>query len=116
VTDCVPDRHDAIGHWHRVHQPRRRWNVRVLNPDPLAQGHRQLGSLDDFVGASEQSPRNGETDRPSNLQVNDEIKLGRHLNRQFRWIGALEDEVDIGSSWLTKMPVVLLPGRDKLAT
>src|SRR5438067_411591 len=48
-------------------------------------------SLDHLVGADEQRGRDGEAERLCRLEVDDELKFGRLLNRQIGWLGALQD-------------------------
>jgi hypothetical protein len=58
---------------------------------------RKSGALfDDLVGAGEQCRRNLDTDRFRGFQIDDQLELGRHLDRKVGWIGTLEDTIDIG--------------------
>src|SRR5690349_18647919 len=51
-------------------------------------------SFDHFVGAGEQGRRGFDADRLGRLEIEDEAKERRLLERQFRGLGALEDAVD----------------------
>src|SRR5215831_13141006 len=52
-------------------------------------------SFDHLVGYCEQARRNGEVENPRRLHVNDELKLGRLLDRQI--LLAIENATDIDS-------------------
>jgi hypothetical protein len=61
----------------------------------------QTASLfDHLVGTGEQRGRNVNAERPSRLQVDDELKPGRQLDWHIGWILALEDAtgVDAGQA------------------
>src|SRR5438552_17054874 len=54
-------------------------------------------SLDQLVGASEERWRNGEAERLSGGQVDDEIEFGRLLDGKLGRVGALENLVNVAS-------------------
>src|SRR3970040_2366706 len=54
-----------------------------------------LSLLDDLVGAKQQRLRNGQAQGLGGLEVDDELELGRLLDREIGRLGALEDLVDV---------------------
>src|SRR5215471_8337841 len=52
-------------------------------------------SLDHLVGAGEQSRRHVVAERLSGFGVDHQLELARLLDRQIRWLGALEDATGI---------------------
>src|SRR5204862_5127017 len=63
----------------------RRWNMR-----------RFILLLYHLVGAGQHGGREGEAERPGGLLVDDELELGRLLDRQLCRLGALQDACDVG--------------------
>jgi hypothetical protein len=49
----------------------------------------ERGLFDHFVGAREQRSRDGETQRPRGLEVDDKFELGRLLHRKIGRLGAI---------------------------
>ena len=60
-------------------------------------------SFDHFVGGREQVVRHGEAERPGSLEVEDQLELGRRLNRQVGRLLALEDAIDAAG----RLPVLV---------
>ena len=56
-----------------------------------------------LIGAREQRWRHVEAERVGGLEVDDEFKFGRQLNRQFGGLGTFENAIDIGC----RLPIVL---------
>ena|SRR5947207_4305616 len=52
--------------------------------------------FDHFVGGGEQLVRDGQAERLGGLQINDQLELGRQLDRQICWFSTLQDLIDIG--------------------
>src|SRR5947209_3012446 len=82
-------------------RPRRRWHVPPAGPysglsagDLAARSPMICVLLDHLIGASEQVRRYLQAKRLCGLQIDDEFKLCRLLNRQIAGFRALEDLVD----------------------
>src|SRR4051794_22093744 len=58
--------------------------ARIDSPSPVA-------SFNDLVGAGENAGRNGDADRISGSQVDNQLEPCWLLHRQIGWIGALQD-------------------------
>src|SRR6516164_3554377 len=52
-------------------------------------------SFDHLVGAGEYRRRNFDAERPSGLEIDHQFVFGRSLHRKVRWLGALEDAIDV---------------------
>src|SRR5262244_445623 len=52
-------------------------------------------SLDHLIGAGKQRRRHFEAEHPCGLGIDDQLELGRLHDRQFRWLGTLEDAAAI---------------------
>jgi hypothetical protein len=73
-------------------------------PDSCSATSCQL--LDHLVGGSEERWWHGETERSGSLQIDDQLKFGRLLNRQIAGFLALEDAVDVGTRAPIKVKIV----------
>jgi hypothetical protein len=56
------------------------------------------GSSDYSVRSGKHVRRNGKTDLARRLEVDDQLELGRLLNREITRVGAFDDFVDVRSS------------------
>src|SRR5215510_12481688 len=54
--------------------------------------------FDQFVGAGDERPRNGEAERLGGLEVDHQVELGREVNRQVARLCSAQNAVDIGGS------------------
>src|SRR6516225_9292258 len=60
-------------------------------------------SFDHLVGALLEKPRHVEAERLSGLEIDDQLRSGRSLDRQFAYLGALEDSTDVSCRVLVKV-------------
>jgi hypothetical protein len=68
-----------------------------LRPD-ASNSDRKPISLNDLVGAGEERGRNRDAERLRRLPVDDELELGRELDRQITGLFALDDPGDIAAA------------------
>src|SRR5215813_7213222 len=53
-------------------------------------------SFNDLVGAERKCRRNVQSEHPSGLEIDDQLVLGRRLNREFAWLLASQNAIDVG--------------------
>jgi hypothetical protein len=66
-----------------------------VEPDCTMEGISPPALLDYLVGAPEDRHRNRQAERARGLQIDDELELGRLLDRQLARLRAFEDLVDV---------------------
>jgi hypothetical protein len=64
---------------------------------PVSHAPQQTGLFDQLVGASLKRQWYGNSERPSGLEVNNEIEFDRNLDRQVRWFGTSQDAIHLRS-------------------
>src|SRR5690242_3246566 len=67
-------------------------------PELRREARHSLVLFDDLVGAVENRWRNREAECLSGLKIDDQLKLGRLLDGQIGWPGALEDPSDVDAA------------------
>src|SRR5215470_13199175 len=75
----------------------RRQAARRRAPPPCQRGTRGGPSLNDLIRPRQHRRRDGQAERLGGLEVDDELELGRLLDREIGGLGTLEDLCHIGS-------------------
>jgi hypothetical protein len=79
-----------------------RWSVPLADSCTAANPTGSVVWLFDYlVGDGEQPRREAESERLGGVQVDDELELGRLLDRKIGRLGALDDFIDACVQWLT---------------
>ena len=66
----------------------------------------QTPSFDDLVSACEDGGGQLQAKLSRRGLIDDELEFGRSLNRQFGWVGAAQDPIDVGCSAGNDLPDV----------
>src|SRR5215469_6257753 len=81
---------------HTLHASRTAWKNRATDFHRLDRTSLRLAHLlDHFVCAGEQRRRHGEAERLRGRQIDDEVELGRLLDRDVGWLRSAQNLVDI---------------------
>src|SRR5215813_7737205 len=70
-------------------------SIAFFDMSALGQKRTFRHSLNHLVRCAEQRLRNGQTKRLCGLEIDNQLILGRRLNRHVGWLLALEDAIDI---------------------
>src|SRR3954454_18613407 len=69
----------------------------IIGTSQLWQTRTSCASFDYLVSAGEQCRRHGKAEPLGRLQIDCQIKFGRHLDRQIGWSGATQNSICVAS-------------------